>query len=124
MIHRHHLGGRAGFIQHLCGHVDADDMTEYGIKVYRYTAGFLHQKVVLVDDTLASVGTVNFDARSFRINFEVTLWFTHERMIERVSSMLEEDFANAVPTSTEDLDNRAFAFRFVAQAARLFSPIL
>jgi cardiolipin synthase len=108
----------------LASYAHADDMVPHGIKIYRYRAGFLHQKVVLVDDALTSVGTVNFDARSFRINFEVTLWFTHERMIERVSSMLEEDFANAVPTSTEDLDRRSFAFRFVAQAARLFSPIL
>ncbi|MHC5654151.1 cardiolipin synthase [Stappia sp. ICDLI1TA098] len=108
----------------LASYAHADDMTEHGIKVYRYRAGFLHQKVVLVDDTLASVGTVNFDARSFRINFEITLWFTHQRTISNIAKMLERDFANAVETTPEDLDRRSLAFRFVAQAARLFSPIL
>ena len=51
-------------------------MISHDIDVYRYTKGFLHQKVILVDDKIAGVGTVNFDNRSFRINFEITLWFT------------------------------------------------
>ena len=56
-------------------------MINHGIDVYRYPGGFLHEKVILVDDRIAGVGTVNFDNRSFRINFEITMWFTHERMI-------------------------------------------
>ncbi|WP_349360221.1 cardiolipin synthase [Stappia sp.] len=108
----------------LASYAHADDMVANGIRVYRYTSGFLHQKVVLVDDALAGIGTVNFDARSFRINFEITLWFTHARTIGAVSDMLERDFANAQDTDPNDLDQRSLAFRFVAQAARLFSPIL
>ena len=42
-----------------------------GIRFFRYMDGFLHQKVVLVDDEIASVGTANFDNRSFRLNFEI-----------------------------------------------------
>lgn len=108
----------------LASYAHADDMVDYGIKVYRYTSGFLHQKVILVDDALAGIGTVNFDSRSFHINFEVTLWFTHERSIGRVERMLEADFANSRPTTPEDLEVRSFGFRLIAQAARLFSPIL
>ena len=52
-------------------------MVKHGVKVYRYTNGFLHEKIILMDDRIAGVGTVNFDNRSFRINFEVTMWFTH-----------------------------------------------
>ena len=44
-----------------------------GINLYRYTAGFLHQKVFLVDNQCAAVGTANLDNRSFRLNFELTL---------------------------------------------------
>jgi cardiolipin synthase len=108
----------------LASYAHADDMTEYGIKVYRYTSGFLHQKVILVDDALAGIGTVNFDARSFRINFEIMLWFTHQRTIGRVEEMLLEDFSRSREATQEDLTSRSYAFRFVAQAARLFSPIL
>ncbi|MBD1548824.1 cardiolipin synthase [Roseibium aggregatum] len=108
----------------LASHAHADTMVDRGIKVYRYTDGFLHQKVTLVDDDLASIGTVNFDNRSFRINFEITLWFTHERMIEKVSRMLEEDFACSRQTGPDDLDKRSYAFRVIAKGAQLLSPVL
>ncbi|WP_186393652.1 MULTISPECIES: cardiolipin synthase [unclassified Pannonibacter] len=108
----------------LASHAYADDMVNHGIKVYRYLEGFLHQKVVLVDDELASVGTVNFDNRSFRINFEITLWFTSPGFIAQIAAMLEKDFGRARQTGPDDLDKRSYAFRVLAQSARLFSPIL
>ncbi|MGB6001750.1 MAG: cardiolipin synthase, partial [Thermoanaerobaculia bacterium] len=43
-----------------------------GIRFFRYMDGFLHQKVVLIDDELSAIGTANFDNRSFRLNFEIT----------------------------------------------------
>ncbi|MTH96677.1 cardiolipin synthase [Roseibium sp. RKSG952] len=108
----------------LASHAHADVMVDRGVKVYRYQSGFLHQKVTLVDDELASIGTVNFDNRSFRINFEITLWFTHKRMIDQVADMLETDFANARQTRPDDLTNRSYAFRVLASGAQLLSPIL
>ena len=108
----------------LASHAHADEMVARGVKIYRYTEGFLHQKVTLLDDDLASVGTVNFDNRSFRINFEITLWFTHERMIEKISNMLERDFSNASLLKEDELDKRSYIFRVLAQGARLLSPIL
>ncbi len=100
-------------------------MIAHGIDVYRYPSGFLHEKVILVDDRIAGVGTVNFDNRSFRINFEITMWFTHERMLTDVEKMLRRDFAAAKKV---DLDRRGarpgFVMRFLSEAARLFSPIL
>ncbi|ADZ70439.1 cardiolipin synthase [Polymorphum gilvum] len=108
----------------LASHAHADDLVSQGIKVYRYQKGFLHQKVVLVDDQLTSIGTANFDNRSFRINFEITLWFTHPRMIEKVAAMLETDFADARQTGPDDLEQRAYLFRLLAQSAKLFSPVL
>jgi len=108
----------------LASHAHADTMVARGVKVYRYTDGFLHQKITLVDDELASVGTVNFDNRSFRINFEITLWFTHEQMIEKVAAMLEEDFRYARLTGEHELEERSYAFRVLAQGAQLLSPIL
>ena len=48
------------------------EMIAAGIGIYRYQPGFMHQKVFLVDDTVAGIGTANLDNRSFRLNFEVT----------------------------------------------------
>ncbi|MDO8359855.1 MAG: phospholipase D-like domain-containing protein, partial [Devosia sp.] len=102
----------------------ANRMVEHGIDVYRYPNGFLHQKVILVDDKLAGVGTVNFDNRSFRINFEITMWFTHERTITAVEKMLKKDFAEAIKVDLDRRGSQTVMMRFLTQAARLFSPIL
>ncbi|MTI17315.1 cardiolipin synthase [Rhodobacteraceae bacterium RKSG542] len=108
----------------LASYAHADDLASHGIKVYRYLDGFLHQKVVLVDDKLAGVGTVNFDNRSFSINFEITLWFTKKHSVEAVAEMLEQDFTKAQQTDKQELYNRPYIFRILAQAAKLLSPIL
>jgi cardiolipin synthase len=102
----------------------AGHMLAHGVAIYRYPEGFLHEKVILVDDELAGVGTVNFDNRSFAINFEVTLWFAGGPMIGEVAAMLEKDFAAAKPFTPETRRMVAVWRRFVGEAARLFSPIL
>ncbi|MCK7611582.1 cardiolipin synthase [Roseibium sediminicola] len=108
----------------LASHAYEDTLVQRGVKVYRYTDGFLHQKVTLMDDDLVSIGTVNFDNRSFQINFELTLWFTHERMIANVAAMLANDFQNAKLTWPDAFQSRSYVFRVLAQGARLLSPIL
>jgi cardiolipin synthase len=102
----------------------ANRMIKYGVKIYRYTEGFLHEKVILVDDKIAGVGTVNFDNRSFRINFEITLWFTHEKMIGAVDRMLEDDFAASVLLTSQERARQPAGMRFLSEAARLLSPVL
>lgn len=116
--------GRDHWTVWLASHAHEETLVERGVKVYRYTAGFMHQKVTLLDEDLVSIGTVNFDNRSFQINFELTLWFTHERMIANVARMLEDDFAEARLTWPDALQSRSYVFRVLAQGARLLSPIL
>ncbi|QUS54196.1 cardiolipin synthase [Pseudovibrio brasiliensis] len=108
----------------LASYAHADNLASHGIKVYRYLEGFLHEKVILIDNELAGIGTVNFDNRSFNINFEITLWFTSQNMIKKTEEMLQQDFKGARQTDRLELNNRRYAFRVLAQAARLFSPIL
>lgn len=108
----------------LASNSHADSMVGHGISVYRYLAGFLHEKIILVDDEIAGIGTVNFDNRSFTINFECTLWFTHPEMIASVDRMLDADFAASHQTRIEDVRGQPWLQRFIGHAARLFSPIL
>lgn len=56
---------------YLCSFSYYEELRSVGIQVYRYQPGFMHQKVILCDRTLAGVGTVNLDNRSFFLNFEV-----------------------------------------------------
>jgi cardiolipin synthase len=102
----------------------ANRMVKHGIDIYRYPSGFLHQKVILVDDKIAGVGTVNFDNRSFRINFEITMWFTGDKMIKDVEKMLRRDFSDADKVEKVVPGSQGIVMRFLAQSARLLSPIL
>jgi len=94
-----------------------------GVKFYRYQAGFLHQKVMVIDDDLAAVGTANLDNRSLRLNFELTVLFAGKPFAQEVAAMLQEDFAHCEPISTGDLQRRSFFFQIAVRIARLLSPI-
>lgn len=108
----------------LAGNAHADAMVRHGIKVYRYRAGFLHQKVLLMDDRIVSVGSVNFDNRSFAINFEITVWMTAPGVIGDVEAMLLTDFENCRLIDSKEVTTRPAVERFINQAARLLSPVL
>lgn len=95
----------------------------FGIRLFRYHRGFLHQKVMLIDDRLAAVGTANLDNRSFRLNFEITAFSTDGKFVREVATMLEQDFSYAKEAKVEDFTNRAFLFRAACRAARLLAPV-
>jgi cardiolipin synthase len=100
-----------------------DDAERAGVKFYRYTEGFLHQKVMLIDDIAATVGTANFDNRSFRLNFEITALVGGPTFAAEVERMLEADFAASRRTYARELDEKSFWFKLGVRLARLTSPI-
>ncbi len=95
-----------------------------GVKIHRYTRGFLHQKVMLVDERLACVGTANLDNRSFRLNFEISALSPDPGFVDEVAHMLEIDFAHSREVRVEDFTARSFPFRLACRAARLTAPVL
>ena len=90
-----------------------------GVKFYRYEPGFMHHKVILVDDDLAAVGTANFDNRSIRLNFELMLLLANREFAAAVSKMLENDLAQCRQVTSDELATRGFWFRFAVRLARL-----
>lgn len=95
-----------------------------GIRIFRYQAGFMHQKVFLVDRSCAAVGTANLDNRSFRLNFEMTLLLYGKTFIADVEKMLVEDFSCSREETLEKFSGRSYLFRLGARFASLLSPIL
>ncbi len=95
-----------------------------GIKIYRYTRGFLHQKVFLVDSACAAVGTANLDNRSFHLNFELMLLNYSPRFIADVEKMLIHDFSGSRRADVSDYTSRSFPFRLAVRSSALLSPVL
>jgi len=101
-----------------------DDAAVTGVKFYKYTEGFLHQKALIVDDLVSSVGTANFDNRSFRLNFEITAMFADPDFTAQVERMFEEDFSNSRMVEGDELDKKSLLFKIGVRLARLTSPVL
>lgn len=100
------------------------DLLPVGVKVYRYQGGFMHQKVLLMDDHIAGVGTANFDNRSFRLNFEITLLVHDPLFASQVDDMLQADLRRCRQVSMEEIDNKPVWFPLAMGVAKLFSPVL
>ncbi|MES2982712.1 MAG: cardiolipin synthase [Verrucomicrobiota bacterium] len=95
----------------------------FGVKLYRFQDGFLHQKVMLIDQRMATVGSANLDNRSFRLNFEVTAFVTDADFIQEVKHMLEQDFSKCVAAKVEEFTDKSYLFKIACRAARLMSPL-
>lgn len=101
------------------------DLAHRGVKVYSYRKGFLHQKVMLVDEDIVSIGTVNFDNRSMVINFEITLWMTAPRTLATAQAMLEKDFGDArLLNDCDEFMHPGVLRDLPGRMARLFAPLL
>jgi cardiolipin synthase len=98
-------------------------LVDVGVKIYRYQPGFLHQKVLLVDDQVGVVGTANLDNRSFRLNFEITMAAVDRGFAGEVEAMLREDLAHSKEVPATDLESRGVLFRFLVNLSRLAAPV-
>lgn len=88
-----------------------------------YQKGFLHQKVILMDDDIATVGTANLDNRSLALNFEITAVIHSPAVCAEVKAMLEKDFASSKKESLEDYNNKSLGFKMLCNLARLMAPV-
>ena len=111
------------FLVQLSGWSYVESLSKVGVKFYHYDAGFMHQKVVLVDDRYATVGTVNFDNRSFRLNFELTLAIEEEKFAKEVEVMLEKDLERSHEVKLEEFLDEPFYFKLAVKIARLMAPV-
>jgi cardiolipin synthase len=100
------------------------DLFAAGVRFFLRRPGFMHQKVILVDDDFASVGTFNFDVRSFRLNFEILSAFLDRGFAADVERMLQADLAHCRPLEREEIENRSRWFRLRARLAYLFSQTM
>jgi cardiolipin synthase len=101
-----------------------DQLRDLGIQFYSYEPGFLHEKVMLIDDAVSTVGTPNFDNRSFRLNFEVTSLIFDKDFAREMEAMFEDDFAQATIIDPAALEQKPFWWRFGVNLSRLASPVL
>jgi cardiolipin synthase A/B len=99
------------------------ELASAGIRVFQYLPGFLHQKLILVDEDFASVGSANLDNRSLKLNFELNVMIPSEVLVKTFDTLFREDLQNSEEIS-ESLKEQSALANFYGQLAKLFSPIL
>ena len=101
------------------------ELYEAGAQVFLYKSGFLHSKLMIVDDSLSTCGSTNVDFRSFENNFEANVFLFDEGTALRFKKVFLDDEAQSV--SYADLPARLhpkFWARLWESLTRLFSPLL
>ena len=98
-------------------------LIEAGVRIYEYTGGFMHAKLFISDDTVATVGTTNLDFRSLYLHFECGT------CLYRTSSIMDikQDFLTTLESCREITakDCRSGPFhKFLQSICRLFAPLM
>lgn len=99
-------------------------LLKHGVKVYRYQNAFMHQKVMLVDDLFAVVGSANLDFRSMFINFEISVVAQDAKFIQNVEAMLLKDFRQCRDVSLNEYRKLSLWKKITSRAANLLAPVL
>ncbi|HVJ93581.1 MAG TPA: phospholipase D-like domain-containing protein, partial [Labilithrix sp.] len=101
-----------------------DDVIAAGARVYEYQPTMVHAKTLVVDDIFSSVGTVNMDNRSFRLNFEVTAILYGSAHADELAKQFDKDLENAKEIKRHSRERIPLRWRFAEAGARLLSPLL
>ena len=105
-------------------HSFIDDMLRAGVKVYFYTKGFLHAKMLIVDDLLTVVGSANMDFRSFEHNFEINAFVYGQDFNTAMRRVFDEDLRSCRRLIPSEWLRRPLPQRLSESFMRLFSPLL
>jgi cardiolipin synthase len=100
------------------------ELLEAGVKIFSYQKGFMHSKLIIVDEELASIGTSNMDMRSFHLNFEVNCFLYHTDSVTDLVRDYNQDLQGSTQIELEGYRNRKLTMKIKESFARLASPLL
>lgn len=100
------------------------EVLQSGVKVYFYEPGMLHSKLLIVDEELVTVGSTNFDFRSFEHNFESNMFIYSEDFNQMMSMEFERCIEKSQRILPYNWALRPRRYKVAESITRLLSPIL
>lgn len=100
------------------------EVIDAGVDVFLFNIGFLHSKLMVIDDDLTITGSANMDIRSFEHNFEVNAFIYDTATCQSAKDIFFADMKNSKKIELEDWEKRSRVTRFNESVMRLFSPLL
>lgn len=100
------------------------DLMNAGVKIYSYTPGFIHAKVFLSDNKIATVGSINLDYRSLYLHFECGLLMYDTECIPKIYSDFEKTFKESHLIDKNDLKKRGLLSRISSFILKAVAPLM
>jgi len=100
------------------------ELLRHGIRIFEYQKGFVHSKVMIIDDNLSVVGSANMDYRSFDLNFEVNAMLYSKSVTEQLQKAFNNDLEHSSEINPTDWLNRPKYIHLYEKLVGLLAPIL
>ena len=97
------------------------ELISSGVKIYRYN-GFMHSKLLIVDDDIVNIGSANMDRRSFSLNFEINAIVYDKEFNKENKRIVSKELEDSILMNDEKRNN--IFSKILEKLARLFSPII
>lgn len=94
-----------------------------GVKLFRYKDGFLHSKVIIIDDSTSIIGSANMDYRSLRYNLEAAAVVYNKALARHYAEQFMQDVTHSTAVVPRDLRSSTLG-RIKEGVAQLFAPLL
>ena len=95
-----------------------------GVKIYHYKKGFLHSKFSVIDGKITSVGTSNFDIRSFRLNYELNLIIYEDDTSAKFNDIFLKDISYCTKIDKDFMNNLDKVKKLRNSLSKILSPVL
>lgn len=95
-----------------------------GVKIYEYSPGFIHSKVMMADDEIAIVGSINMDYRSYYLSFESAVFMYDVPCIRDIRKDFEKTIEESELISMDQVNKVSVIRRVVRAVLRLFAPLM
>lgn len=112
------------FLAFHAGRSHYEELLEAGVKIYEQRDVLLHAKTLVIDGVWSTIGSSNFDWRSFCHNDEVNALFLGRDFGQQMSAVFEQDIAQAHLVTLEEWRNRGIGAKLRERFARQFDYLL
>lgn len=106
-----------------CSFSYVEELLEAGVRIFFYQGGFIHSKYMIIDDSFSTIGTSNFDFRSFETNFEANAFIYQKEFNTKLASLFSEDQNRSREIFLKEWQQRSSIFKFRESLAHIISPM-
>lgn len=100
------------------------ELLEAGVRIYEYTPGFIHSKIFVSDDKIATVGTINMDYRSFVFHFECGAWICDSNTVTDIKVDMQKIISESQEIDIVQWKKRSVWKRLIQSILHVFAPFM